>query len=1162
MQRYIKSIVVRRRGGFEVEMSVLDANDVQFQNIHIFGDYIYAVGTCNKTGSDDLLVVKFDKDFNNIEDFAYGGINSDLGYSITDDGTNLFVGGSFTESNGSDAGVLKLDTDLNVLDEIFFGDSNDDSCFYGLDVVGGDIYSSGRLNVSGDYYGSIVNINSTLDSIDSYTYPDTDSLDLKSYAHGETVVDGDFGFGAYSPNQDRIYFAPYGMGNKSTWYYLDCSSGSLVPYVHGQSGVVSNAYLGAVYSPNQDRIYFVPYSQSDQTNWHYIDCSDGSVNSYAHGATVSSTGYVGGAYSPNQDRIYFAPYSQTTNWHYIDCSDGSVNSYSAGSITTLAYQDAVYHENQDRIYFVPFGQGNQTLWHYIDCSDGSVNTYASGGSGVQYAYIGGAYDELNDKVYFIPFDQSDEANWHYIDSNGNLQTYAHGLTLSNEAYIRGAYLPFSKRIYMGPYEVSNESNWHYIDCTTGDVVSYAHGLGSLTNYAYGGIIWDEHSRGYFSPNAITDQSNWHFVEDFQKPTFYDSYHDGSTFYSVGNVLHAAIIGKTSDFSTWVTKKLLKTRVATNLKSVLKVDSNIFAFGNTDLNGNEQGLLTKWDSSLNLTIQYSIDDSTASYIKSSIYDSSTGYIYVCGTYENTPIETFVMVLDPSDLSIVSQKLIKNDTLDFIATGIETDGTNIYLSGYDNNDDGFVVEMSITILSGTLTSDADNYTVYDSTFSFSSTNFVEASGSTSFSTPTMDIYDNVKIFEYGDASETTWIDDTIFLNDDLYICGFTDEDGTDDLMVMKLDKTFNILASKKISIGSGNDRFRRLATDNTNIYVVGYGNSASVNNDLIFFKFDTDLNILDSEYLSSGSLDYNFGVTHDGTNLLAVGSNAGEQFVIKNPFDTASHVKNTVASNAYLFDCTNDGTNLYVAGHIYITSYAYYIAAYDIATMNKLSWSKINDASNIDQLTGICTDNSNIFAVGRRIGNGAIVKTNNMDFTSQDSSVMTIRELGGGGSDVFFSCEYLDGYIYVMGESDSEGTALDSGLLCKFDTDLNLIYQKIITSSDATSRIRLRGVGKIDNKLYLTGSSSSNRSGYYAGFGMIIEDDASYEFDNGEYCLFNSTLTYNTPTGFSTTDPSESQSGITFSVLSPSESIVSLTGELKIIGYYPTEPGLSKTDYTFS
>ncbi len=74
--------------------------------------------------------------------------------------------------------------------------------------------------------------------------------------------------GVYSPVTNRIYMVPSGTVS-SVWHYIDCNTGSVVPYTHGVSAG-TNAYQSGIYSPTQNRVYFLPYAQADQPTWHYL----------------------------------------------------------------------------------------------------------------------------------------------------------------------------------------------------------------------------------------------------------------------------------------------------------------------------------------------------------------------------------------------------------------------------------------------------------------------------------------------------------------------------------------------------------------------------------------------------------------------------------------------------------------------------------------------------------------------------------------------------------------------------------------------------------------------------------------------------------------------------------------------------------------------------
>lgn len=356
---------------------------------------------------------------------------------------------------------------------------------------------------------------------------------LCQYAHGAPNMKGGAYYGGcYSPTQNRIYLAPFGIPsqgsvNMAMWHYIDCTTGKVVEYASGVS-IVQFAYIGGVYSPLQDRIYLVPMGQGPETYWHYIDCRTGTVVPYTHtGSYVVTNGYAGGCYSPTQNRIYFAPYSQMaqTYWHYIDCgstdgSTGGVTPYShPGSFSVSDnYVGSVYSPASDRIYFIPTSYYDMTYWHYIDCATGSVVPYTHTPMYVSYPYECGVYSPLQDRIYLTPYAQSNQAQWHYIDcATAAVVAYDTGISVGFGAYTGGAYSPTTNRIYLAPYEQSSQPVWHYIDCNTGSVVPYTHGTACVIDGYLGAVYSPTQGRAYMIPYLQGAESSLHYVQDYALP---------------------------------------------------------------------------------------------------------------------------------------------------------------------------------------------------------------------------------------------------------------------------------------------------------------------------------------------------------------------------------------------------------------------------------------------------------------------------------------------------------------------------------------------------------------------------------------------------------------------------------------------------------------------
>ena len=166
--------------------------------------------------------------------------------------------------------------------------------------------------------------------------------------------------GCYSPTQNRIYLIPFFPATTpTTWHYIDCDTGLVVAYTHGliaDSNPGMLAALSAVYAPIQNRIYVCPYDFGSET-WFYIDCSDGSIVQYEHNLTLSydvgdgnvlmylgEAPFSSGCYSPSQNKIYFVGTVLVT----INCDDNAVTVTQLSE--TVRYRAVGYSSTQNSVY--------------------------------------------------------------------------------------------------------------------------------------------------------------------------------------------------------------------------------------------------------------------------------------------------------------------------------------------------------------------------------------------------------------------------------------------------------------------------------------------------------------------------------------------------------------------------------------------------------------------------------------------------------------------------------------------------------------------------------------------------------------------------------------------------------------------------------------------
>jgi len=199
---------------------------------------------------------------------------------------------------------------------------------------------------------------------------------VTAYAHG-TSGTKTYAGGVYSPSQNRIYFVPNQSGaTNANWHYVDCATGNIVAYAHGATTTTGQIYYGGAYSPTQNRIYFAPKAQQDQANWHYVDCATGNIVAYAHGLATVYYEYKGAVYHPTLNRIYFMPESQRVGtssgkYDYVNCTTGAIASYpkifkrdGTAHAEGVAFGGA-YSPTEDRIYFSPGIVSDYELWYYI-----------------------------------------------------------------------------------------------------------------------------------------------------------------------------------------------------------------------------------------------------------------------------------------------------------------------------------------------------------------------------------------------------------------------------------------------------------------------------------------------------------------------------------------------------------------------------------------------------------------------------------------------------------------------------------------------------------------------------------------------------------------------------------------------------------------------------
>jgi hypothetical protein len=285
--------------------------------------------------------------------------------------------------------------------------------------------------------------------------------------------------GAYDPIQNRIYFTPTRQTMKPKWHFIDCTNGVIGEYTHGRppsefGGAESYAYFNAVYSPTQKRIYFMPAAQTVQPLWHYLDCTTGQVIAYAHGQTIS--GIWDGVYNPLLNRIHLFPYQSESVWFDLDCETGLISPVHHGRdlnefVDSSSYWGSVYNARNHRIYLMPRRQSGRPIWHFINAKTGQVEAYAHGRDdsefhGGVYSYTGGVFSPLDNLIFLVPGQQSSREVWHVIDCTSNeVRTYENPFLSSDfvsSPYMSGVYAPLQNIVFFLPWEQLDKPFLHGI----------------------------------------------------------------------------------------------------------------------------------------------------------------------------------------------------------------------------------------------------------------------------------------------------------------------------------------------------------------------------------------------------------------------------------------------------------------------------------------------------------------------------------------------------------------------------------------------------------------------------------------------------------------------------------------------------------------------------
>jgi hypothetical protein len=309
------------------------------------------------------------------------------------------------------------------------------------------------------------------------------------------------------------------------------------------------------------------------------------------------------------------------------------------------------------------------------------------------------------------------------------------------------------------------------------------------------------------------------------------------------------------------------------------------------------------------------------------------------------------------------------------------------------------------------------------------------------------------------------------------------------VVKYNSSVAIQYQKSLSASPSTSSASALAVDSSgNLFAYGNYDDATTGPDTILAKYDSSGVLQWQKYLRSGGAgfanDYSGGVAVDSSGNvytsaeILIGSTAAFSAT---KFDSSgtlvwSRALNSTGNNEGATSIALDSSaNVYVGGYSNVSTDTYLqLAKYSSA--GTFSWQRrLGTTSALSGSYGVAVDSSgNVYAAGYTTVSGSqrlLVTKYNTSGTFQ-----WVRSLGNSFTSTAFSIA-LDSSsnVYVGGSAYDSGTGIEAGLIAKYDTSGNLLWQRTLTRGTST---RLYGIA-VDSTLgniYITGQCYGSSGPY--------------------------------------------------------------------------------------
>ncbi|MCD4760492.1 hypothetical protein K8R42_01200 [bacterium] len=306
----------------------------------------------------------------------------------------------------------------------------------------------------------------------------------------------------------------------------------------------------------------------------------------------------------------------------------------------------------------------------------------------------------------------------------------------------------------------------------------------------------------------------------------------------------------------------------------------------------------------------------------------------------------------------------------------------------------------------------------------------------------------------------------------------------------------LLSVVYELGGLKDFFHDVYSDGTYTYAVGSTQAEGQgSDDALIVKFNSDLSIAARKVYGGASTDSFRDVYSDGTYIYAVGNTQSEgagstdALIVKFNSDLSIAARKVYGDSTLdnFYGVYSDGTYTYAVG--YTNSEG--VGNYDglIVKFNSdlsIAARKVYGGASYEHLHDVYSDGTYIYIVGDTASEGQegydalIVKFNS------DLSIAARKVYGGASGDYFYGVHSDGTYTYAVGMTGSEGQGEFDALIVKFNSDLSIAARKVYGRTSSATRDSFTNVYSDGTYIYTVGYT---RLSDYDGLMVKFNSDLS-------------------------------------------------------------------------